>query len=285
MHITLYWLYDLPNWVFGTLVICFFLAYGLIGLFSTRQFVRRQHKQDHSHNDIVSYFLAAVTVFYGITLGLLAVATWNNYAATQDKVDHEAQVVASLYRDANAFPEPLRSELDQDLRNYVRQVVDVSWPLQRKGIIPTASGGTLDSFQAHLLDFEPKTQRESIVTTEAYRQFNVLVEARRARLETVTSGMPSSLWSLVIIGGLITLTVTLFFDTPSLRMHFWMTVLLSVLLGLMIFLIGTLDNPFRGKVSIGSGSLERVYKQVMQTQDSVSDGVLSRHASIQGGQH
>ena len=92
---------------------------------------------------------------------------------------------------------------------------------------------------------------------ESYRVFNELVEARRARLESVTSGMPRSLWTLVILGGLITLTVTLFFDTPSLRMHFWMTVLLSCLLGLMVFLIGTLVNPFRGKVSIGPGSMER----------------------------
>lgn len=283
MHIQLYWLYDLPNWLFGTIVILFFLAYGLVGLFTTRKFVRRQHMQDHSHNDIVSYFLAAVTVFYGITLGLLAVATWSNYSATQDRVDHEAQTVASLYRDVNVFPEPLRTTLDNDLRTYVRQVIDVSWPMQRKGMIPTGTAGTLDAFQGHLLDYEPRTEREKIVTDEAYRQFNVLVESRRARLESVTSGMPSSLWSLVIIGGLITLTVTLFFDTPSLRMHFWMTVLLSVLLGLMIFLIGTLDNPFRGKVSIGPGSLERVYKQVMESHVSAADGALSRHATVVGG--
>ncbi len=282
MHITLYWLYDLPNWVFGTIVIAFFLAYGLLGLFSTRQFVRKQHQKDHSHNDVVSYYLAAVTVFYGITLGLLAVATWTNFAATQDKVDREAQVVASLYRDVNSFPDPLRTQLDDDLRAYVRQVVDVSWPLQRKGMIPTATSNTLDTFQGHLLDFEPTTERQKIVTEEAYRQFNMLVECRRARLETVTSGMPSSLWSLVILGGLITLTVTLFFDTPSLRMHFWMTVLLSVLLGLMIFLIGTLDNPFRGKVSIGPGSLERVYKQVMESHVSAADGALSKHAAVVG---
>ncbi len=283
MHMTLYWLYDLPNWLFGVIVISFFSAFGLTGLFTTRRFVRRQHKEDHSHNDIVSYFLAAVTVFYGITLGLLAVATWTNFSATQDKVDHEAQVVASLYRDVNSFPEPLRTMLEGDLRVYVRQVIDVSWPQQRRGLIPTSTSGTLDQFQADLLQFEPKTEREKIVTDESYRQFNILVECRRARLETVTSGMPSSLWSLVILGGLITLTVTLFFDTPSLRMHFWMTILLSVLLGLMIFLIGTLDNPFRGKVSIGPGSLERVYRQVMESHVSAADGALSKHAAVVGG--
>ena len=90
--------------------------------------------------------------------------------------------------------------------------------------------------------------------------------------------MPKSLWSLVILGGLITLTATLFFDTPSFRMHFWMTTLLSSLLGLMIFLVGTLDNPFRGKVSIGPSSLQRVYEQLMTEHVSAADGVLSKRA-------
>ncbi len=279
----LYWLYNLPNWLFGVVVVLFFVLYSLAGLFTTRAWVRRQHREDHSHNDIVSYFLAAITVFYGITLGLLAVATWTNFSATQDKVDREAQVVASLYRDVNSFPDPLRTTLENDLRSYTREVIDVSWPQQRQGIVPYGSGPKLEQFQADLLLFEPKTEREKIVTTQAYGVFNTLVEARRSRLETVTSGMPASLWSLVILGGLITMTATLFFDTPSFRMHFWMTVLLSTLLGLMVFLIGTLDNPFRGKVSIGPGSLERVYQQIMDQHVSAADGALSRHSLDLGG--
>ncbi len=282
-HLNFYWLYDLPNWLFGLTVVLFFVLYGLLGLFSTRRWVKRQHLADHSHNDIVSYFLAAITVFYGITLGLLAVATWTNYSNTQDKVDREAQVVASLYRDVNSFPEPLRTSLDNDLRAYVREVIDVSWPQQRKGIVPYGSGLKLEQFQADLLTFEPKTEREKIVTQQSYTGFNTLVEARRSRLETVNSSMPGSLWSLVILGGLITMTATLFFDTPSFRMHFWMTVLLSTLLGLMVFLVGTLDNPFRGKVSIGPGSLERVYRQLMVQHVSAADGALSRHALAVGG--
>lgn len=277
-HINLYWLYDLPNWIFGVLVILFFMLFGVCGLFTTRKWVRRQHKQDHSHNDIVSYFLAAITVFYGITLGLLAIATWTNFSNTQDKVDREAQIVASLYRDVNSFPDPVRTTLDNDVRAYVREVIDVSWPKQRQGTIPMSSGPKLEQLQADLLSFEPKTEREKIVTAQAYQAFNNLIEARRSRLETVTGGMPASLWSLVILGGLITMATSLFFDTPSLSMHFWMTVLLSALLGLMIFLIGTLDNPFRGKVSIGPGSLERVYQQIMNQHVSAADGALSRPA-------
>jgi hypothetical protein len=42
-----------------------------------------------------------------------------------------------------------------------------------------------------------------------------------------------------------------------------MTVLFSCLLGLLIFLIAVLDNPYRGRLSVTPEALERVYQQVM----------------------
>ncbi len=260
---TLYWIYSLPPWLFGIVCISAFICFGLLGTQLTRNFVRRIHTEDHSHNDIVGYYLSAVTVFYGITLGLVAIGTWNNYAGIQDRVDREAQVVASLYRDVNVYPEPMRSALTADLRAYTREVIDNSWPQMRRGIIPVGSAPMIDSFQAHLLQFNPTTMGEQVLHGESYRQFNSLVEVRRSRLDSVTTSLPRSLWWMVILGALTCISATWFFHMRSELMHRWMTVLMSGLLGLMIFLVATLDNPFRGKVSVGPDSLERVYQQLL----------------------
>lgn len=262
---TMYWLYDLPNGLFGLLSILFFNAIGIVGLSTTRRWVKRQHKIDHSHNDIVSYFLAAVTVFYGITLGLLAVSAWTNYSNVEDKVDTEAQVLASLYRDISAYPDPIRTQLQEDLRLGTRHVIDVSWGQQRQGIVPNNSSSYTSSFQDHLTAFQPTTPSQQIIHAEAFRQFNALVEARRARSNSVSTHMPRSLWTLVLLGAIITIGVTLFFDTPSFSLHLWLTVALATLLGLMIFLIGTLDNPFRGRGSVSPAPIERVYDQLMRS--------------------
>ena len=261
---TMYWVYDIPNGLFAMLCIGLFTGFGLVSVLLSRGFIRRLHKKDHSHNDIVGYYLAAVTVFYGITLGLVAVGTWNTYSEVQTKVDREAQVIGSLYRDVNHYPEPARTALTNDLKAYLRQVIDVSWPQQRKGLVPSGSGVFLDQFQEHLEAFEPRTVGEQIVQAEAYKQFNVLVEARRSRLNSVQASIPTALWTLVILGALACIVITIFFDTASLPMHLWMTGLMSALLGLLIFLVGTLDNPFRGKVSVSPAPLERVYEQVMK---------------------
>ena len=275
---TLYWIYDLPNWLFGIVCIAAFVGFGIVGLHLTRGFVRRVHQQDHSHNDIVGYYLAAVTVFYGITLGLVAIGTWNNYSAIQDKVDREAQHVASLYRDVSSYPAPASKLLTGDLRAYLREVIDHSWPQMRKGVVPAGSAAMLNSFQQHLLDFHPSTMGEQVLYAETFRQFSELVEIRRSRLDSVGTSLPRSLWWMVILGAVISITATLFFHTRSYRMHQWMTALMSGLLGLMIFLVATLDNPFRGKVSVSPEALERVYQQVTHS-------TLQLHTSDTAAQH
>jgi hypothetical protein len=200
---------------------------------------------------------------YGISVGLLAIGAWATYSDVQGKIDHEAAALGGLYRDVGAFPDPPRSVLQEDLRKYARQVIDVGWPLQQKGIVPNNASGVLNDFQEHFMSFEPETERQKILAAEAYRSFNELTESRRARLNSVTAEMPGPLWALVIIGALVCIAVSWFFHTASFSMHFWMTVLFSGLMGLLIYLIAVLDNPYRGKISVTPEPLERVYQQVM----------------------
>jgi len=132
--------------------------------------VWRVHGDRHSHNEVVGFYLGAVCVFYGITLGLLAVATWQAYTDVETRVGDEAAAVGALFRDVSSFPDPNRTELQADLRQYVRQVIDVAWPQQRRGIVPQDEGVTLSTLQTHLSRFEPATEGQKVIYAEAYRE-------------------------------------------------------------------------------------------------------------------
>lgn len=240
-----------------------FVAFALVGLYATRRWVATLHKGDHMYNHIVGFYLAGVTVLYGVCVGLLAIGAWATYAEVQAKIDHEAAALGGLYRDINAYPEPARTVMEQDLRNYTRGVIDVGWPMQRQGIVPNNASPLLNDFQQHFMSFEPQDERQKILAAEAYRAFNDLTESRRDRLNSIQDEMPGPLWVLVIAGAVICIAVSWFFRPDSFSMHFWMTVLFSCLLGLLIFLIAVLDNPYRGKLSVSPEPLERVYEQIM----------------------
>ena len=260
----MYWVYELPSWLFGVLTMAMTMAVALSGLYATRRWARRVHGERHSHNELVGYYLGAVCVFYGITLGLLAVAAWQTYSDVETKVGEEAAAVGALYRDVSTFPEPSRTELQSDLRRYVRQIIDVAWPEQRQGIVPQEEGVTLSTFQAHLIGFEPVTEGQKAIYAEAYRGFDRVAELRGRRLQSVHGGLAAPLWIVVWAGAFLNIAVTWFFDMRSQAMHFWMTVFLSALLGLLIYMLGALDKPFRGEISVSPEPFEIMYVRRMQ---------------------
>src|SRR3984893_14941689 len=258
-----YWLYDLPTWLFGLLSVAVTVTVGLVGFYATRKWVRRVHGAEHSHNEIVGFYLGAVCLFYGITLGLVAVGTWEAYSDVENKVGEEASALAVLYRDVSSFPDPKRVELQTDLREYAHQVIDVAWPLQRRGIVPQSSADALMAIQTHLGSFEPATEGQKTLHAEAYREFDRVVELRRFRLNSVTGGLPALMWCVLLVGAFLNIALTWFFDMRSHRMHMWMTIMFSGFLGLMIFLLAAMDYPFRGEISVGPEAFELVYKQLM----------------------
>ena len=261
---SVYRLYDLPSWLFGLLSVTVTVVVGLIGFYATRKWVRAVHVTEHSHNEIVGFYLGAVCIFYGITLGLIAVGAWEAYSGVEDKVSEEASALAALYRDVSSFPESKRPELQADLREYAHQVIDVAWPQQRRGIIPRNSDSALMAIQTHLASFEPATDGQKTLHAEAYREFDRIVELRRNRLRSVVTGLPAPLWVVVLVGAFISIALTWFFDMRSRSMHFWMTVMFSGLLGLQMFLLAIMDNPFRGEISVGPEAFELVYEELMK---------------------
>lgn len=258
----LLWIYDLSNWASCLLIIGLTMGIGLTGLLAVRGWVSRLHSE-HNHNEIVSYFLGAVVLFYGVMVGLIAVGVWESFSSTDEKVALEASALASLYRDVSAYPEPLRSRLQSELRVYTRYVIDKAWPIQQKGLVPTEGTDLLWGFQNDLTSFQPSKPSEIIIHTEALQTFNHLVELRRMRLHSVTSGLPAAVWIVIAFGAVLTLSVSWFFKTHSFVAHFWMVAIMSMLLGLIIWLLVVMDHPYLGSVSISSEAFEQVYNSLM----------------------
>ena len=64
---------------------------------------------------------------------------------------------------------------------------------------------------------------------------------------------------------LICIVVTWFFHMESLKVHIWMTVFIASLLGLVVFMVVSVDNPYRGKISVSPAPFERVHGQMTKS--------------------
>jgi hypothetical protein len=257
------WLYEMPTWLLAVLVVSLTILISLLGLYFTHRRLHRSRMATLIDNGTVGWFFSGVTVLYGLTLGLLTVATWQNYSDASSIASQEAATLAVLYRDLSGYPATVAQPLQQQLRGYTEFIVRKSWPAQRQGMANDTERKVLTKFQLALLHTEVQTGGLQVLHGEAIETFNKLVELRRQRIESISSGVPAVLWSVVLIGALITIAFSYCFVVESLPFHALLTGLLAFMVGLMVFLIAALDHPYLGEVSVTPDAYQVVLDKVM----------------------
>jgi len=258
------WFFDLPWMLLATLMVGIFAVAGLGGLSFTRRFVIPRIPVTAHENEVVANFLHATLIIYGLSVALLAIAVWEKYNEVTKVVSAEAVAIGALYRNISGYPEPIRSRLRAEVRDYTGQVIHQAWPLQRRGKLPTVGVVHMDRLQGMLLPFEPTTEGLKALHRETLNAYDELIKTRRLRLDFVNSGLPAPMWAVVLVGGAFALAPAFFFRLGSIRLHRLMIVLLSGIMGLLIFLIAFYDRPLGGKHAISPEAYELIYQQLME---------------------
>jgi len=256
-----FWIYELPILSVVSLFALVFVGVCWLGIVLFRRFVVRRIHHETRLNEILGDFLQYFGVIYGLLLGLLAVATYQNDTDVEKAVAGEASSLAALYRDISSYPEPDRTELKAVIREYTRSTIEDAWPLQRQGVDPWKVNRAAPIL-ARLSVFEPVTKGQESLHDATLRQFNDFFQDRRLRLFSVTAGIPPVMWYTVAVGAVINMILIWLFDL-RLRTHFLLGGLISFFTGTMICLIVLLDNPFRGEVGVSPQAFELIYSQMM----------------------
>ena len=244
------WFYEIRPLFAALVMVVFVETLSLIGLFLARRFLLPRFQYSEGINDAVSGTVQAIGVFYGITVGLIAVGVWNTNSSAVDMVSQEASAVGGIYRDVAGMPSPWREELTAKLREYLEIVVQREWPEQRKGTIPSAGTTALNEFQVKLFAYEPTTAGQTALHSEALRAFNRLADSRRLRLNAVSSGLSGTMWGVIWVGAIISIGVAYLFKIEDAKMHAVLIALMGGFLAMVLFMISINDRPFYGVVSI-----------------------------------
>ncbi len=259
------WLYDVSPPVAALIMVVFIECVALIGLVLVRSYLIPRLHYDDGANDAVSGTVQAIGVFYGITVGLIAVGVWNTSSNASDLVSKEAVAIGALYRDVNSYPAPVREELRATLREYTVFVIERAWPAQKRGEGQVIDGGTaiLDDFQHKLHSFEPANVSQASLHSETLRAYNTLIEYRRLRIDAVSGGLSNVMWAVIWVGAAISIGIAYFFNIPDIKLHAILVVLMGGFLSMVLFMIIINDKPFYGYVSIPSDPYKLILERVI----------------------
>ena len=255
------WVYELPPGRLALLMVALFVGVYWTGAVLVRPFLRMFVRRSPGLNDLIGYVLSCFCVFYGLLLGLIAVTAYQNYADADQNVTREAAALSALYEDVSRYPQPFRQDLRWLLRDYTRYVIRYAWPAQQRGEVPEEGTIRAEAFFDRLLDFQPQTPAEEILHAECLRQLNHFLECRRMRLYSVTTGLPPSMWYVMFVGAAFNIILCWMFDTRFMT-QLVLGGILAAYLGMMMYLIIDMNQPFRGEVSITPEVFKVLYRRM-----------------------
>lgn len=259
------WLYEVSPPTAALIMVVFIECAALAGLFLTRRHLLPRLHYHEGANDAVSGTVQAIGVFYGITVGLIAVGVWNTNSNASDLVSREAVGISALFRDVSGYPSPVREELRAKLREYTVFVIEEAWPAQKRGQGQSIDKGTsiLDDFQHELHSFQPANISQSSLHSETLRAYNTLLEYRRLRIDAVGGGLSNVMWAVIWVGAAISIGIAYFFNIPDVKLHVILVALMGGFLAMVLFMIIINDRPFYGYAGISSDPYKLILERVI----------------------
>jgi len=235
----------------GVLVVAFVgLAVGLtlLGVWGIRRHV--SSVRDGVDAEVSSQLLSVLATLFGLLLAFVIVIEYQNYGDAQSDVGREADALAAIVRDSDAFAGTGRARVQDAVEGYARSVVEQEWPQMGEGGDSALAWRRLDRIFAVLQRIEPESRRETAFYEDAVGQLNAALVARRDRLDAARGGLPPLMTVLVLIGSLVILIYATLVGSRQAWLHAVNAGAIAVLIGSSLVVLLTLSYPFSGDLAI-----------------------------------
>ena len=233
-----------------------FIGAAVGGLILVQRLVPIERRQ--VHNDVAGFIYAVLGVAYAVLLGLMVIAVWEDYKDAQSAATEEANELAAIFWIAHGLPEPQSERIQELTREYASVVVQEEWPLMAQGESSPRAWQTLDDLRASVEALHPTTDTQLVLYENELDRLHDLGDARRARLLQINEGLPTILWVVLLVGGIVEVGFTYLFGLRSTVVHVLMVAALAMIIGLVLFTIGALEFPFKGDVRVSPEAFKSV---------------------------
>jgi Protein of unknown function (DUF4239) len=238
------------------LLISLFVLVAVGGLVLVQRLVPSTLRQQH--NDVAGFIYAVLGVAYAVLLGLMVVAVWEDWEAARVTADDEANEVAEVFWLAHRLPEAEGRHIQELARSYARVVVEEEWALMEQGKASPKAWAILDDIRESIQRLNPSTDAEQVLYDQGLERVHQLADDRRERLLESEEGLPSILWFVLLVGGIVVVGFTYLFGLENDTSHILMVTALALIISLVLFTVAALDYPFKGDVRVGPDAFEQV---------------------------
>ncbi len=197
-------------------------------------------------NDFTGAVVTVIGTTYAVILAFMLWGVWSLYQGAQANEEEEANDLVNLYRLANQLPEPEKGQIQSVAAQYAHFMLDSEWPALAKGELPPQGGLMIDKLWQMMTQIDGKSPAQALIVAELLTDLRALTEHRQVRIMESREALPGILWTILIAGGIITVSMACFFGVTNIGFHILQVVVLAFLISLVLVAILEIDQPYQG---------------------------------------
>ena len=208
------------------------------------------HSLMAKHNDVAGFIYAVIGVIYAVLLAFVVIVEWEMFRDADGRVQEEVLCMASVFRDMQVFDEPQKSLVAKEVVNYTNIVINEEWALMAKEEASEKAVKSIRRIFTLVTEINPANEHQKIWYQEIVTRLNNFHNARNHRVQAAKESIPDFMWSIMIVGAVITIGFSFLFGTENLWAQSFMVASLAGIITLVLLLIVALDHPYAGIIIV-----------------------------------
>jgi hypothetical protein len=209
------------------------------------------------NNDLIGWQLTIIGTTYAVILGFMLYTVWTAFGDAQVNANLEADSLRDVYRVAAGLPDPQRTMIRQDAREYARAVIDTDWPAMANGQVPEGSHAVNEAMWKTAMTIKIDSPTTALYEDHTLTELTSLTQHRRTRILQTVYKLPAIFWAVLIVGAIVTVLSAATFGARNTALHAFQVVSFTMLVSLVLLAIGDVNLPFQGWVHVDNYAFVR----------------------------
>jgi hypothetical protein len=216
------------------------------------------------HHEVGSAVFLQMGVVFAVLLAFVFTEVWGEYNAAEQAIADESSSLIGAARLSGGLSDRAAEGVRQSIVDYLKTVIEDEWPAMAKLHASSKAEKAFDDLWSRVSKLEVANDRDGAIRSQLLAQLASAGQQRGTRIFQAANGLPTIIWTLLILFAVILAGFLLFFGVEFVWSQALFTGAFAGSVAFVLVLIRLLDYPFVGDLGLSAELFRTALDQVGQ---------------------
>jgi Protein of unknown function (DUF4239) len=212
----------------------------------------RLHAQSRAEaGRTAAVMLGVLANIYAVLIAFVIVQGWTNLQQAQTYVDAQATALTQIRENTKVLDRTDEVPIDNALDDYAKSVLTHDFPsMEENGTRSPVTTALLDDLFKSVRRVKPQGREQVAFYDQTVDRLDNIVEARQAAVSASDGSLPSPLYVLLALGGIVVIVMACALNSEHRRSHLLIVGSIACVIAFMLAIVVGFDHPFTGGIAV-----------------------------------